>query len=261
MKIREFTEEGNQQFHLLYKRIKESVLNYNKDIEKGYTPNLKKKMKELVADPNLSIDIGGTVELKIPSSDSQFLFGKYIDEVLKEHNELKIFNNEKLWNWLSAYFFDIIFHKKAKGISEHRYLLSDSWFTKYRHLVRTPWYMHKIYNESSKLFLHGATYFGGNYMEQWISHRINEKFTKAADIAFDLYYDKKNDEPKSGYSHKFISKKVTGSKKRVKTLVPGSLGRLIDKLNQYNEIYNIWEMDRKEIIQLLPKEFDELKEH
>ena len=53
----------------------------------------------------------------------------------------------------------------------------------------------------------------------------------------------------------------SSSKKKAKTLVPGSLGRLINKLNQYNEIYDIWEMDIKEIIILLPKEFDELKEH
>ena len=71
--------------------------------------------------------------------------------------------------------------------------------------------------------------------------------------------DKKNKEPKSGYSKQFIWKKISGSKKRVKTLVPGSLGRLVNKLNQYNEIYDIWEMDIKEIISLLPKEFDELK--
>ena len=35
MKVREFTEEGNQQFILLYQQIKQSVLNNNKSIEIG----------------------------------------------------------------------------------------------------------------------------------------------------------------------------------------------------------------------------------
>ena len=64
---------------------------------------------------------------------------------------------------------------------------------------------------------------------------------------------KKNEKPRPGYSKKFIRKK------NKKTLVKASLGRLIDKLNQYNEIYDIWSMDPKDIVLLLPKEFEELK--
>ena len=80
-------------------------------------------------------------DLKMQDSNDQYKFGEYIYEVLKEHNENKILNNDKLWNWLICLFFEIVFHKKARGISEHRYILSDSWFTRYRHLVRTPWYI------------------------------------------------------------------------------------------------------------------------
>ena len=65
MKVREFTEEGNQQFILLYQQIKQSVLNNNKSIEKGYTKALKKKMSDLINDTNLSKDIGGKKDLKI----------------------------------------------------------------------------------------------------------------------------------------------------------------------------------------------------
>ena len=49
-------------------------------------------------------------------------------------------------------------------------------------------------------------------------------------------------------------------RKNKKTLVKASLGRLIDKLNQYNQIYDIWSMSPKDIVSLLPKEFSELKE-
>ena len=51
---------------------------------------------------------------------------------------------------------------------------------------------------------------------------------------------------------------TTSTWKNKKTLVKASLGRLVDKLNQYNEIYNIWDMDTKDIINLLPKEFNKI---
>lgn len=260
MKLREFTEEGNQKFILLYQKIKASV-QQKKSIEKGYTSNFQKQMEDLVQDNNLSkeLSVSNSKDLKFQEFENQFAFGKYIFELLKNHNETMINNNDKLWNWLSAFFFNIVFHKKARGISEHRYILSEDWFTKFRHLVRTPWYMYRIYKDSSKLFLSVPTYTGSDYMEQWISHRITERYYRAGDIAFELYYDKINRETKSGWSKKYVQKKISGSQKKIKKLIPGSIGRLIDKLNQYNEIYDIWEMDTKDIIKLLPKEFDELK--
>ena len=47
MKLREFTEEGNQKFILLYQKIKASV-QQKKSIEKGYTSNFQKQMEDLV---------------------------------------------------------------------------------------------------------------------------------------------------------------------------------------------------------------------
>ena len=35
---------------------------------------------------------------------------------------------------------------------------------------------------------------------------------------------------------------------------------MFDNLNQFNQIYNLWEMSEDDVINLLPKEFDYLKE-
>ena len=56
MKLREFTEEGNQKFILLYQKIKASV-QQKKSIEKGYTSNFQKQMEDLVQDNNLSKEL------------------------------------------------------------------------------------------------------------------------------------------------------------------------------------------------------------
>ena len=46
MKIREFTEEGNQKFILLYDEIKQSVIKKG-TIEKGYTAKLQNQIEDM----------------------------------------------------------------------------------------------------------------------------------------------------------------------------------------------------------------------
>ena len=203
MKVREFTEEGNQKFILLYDEIKQSVIKKG-TIEKGYTAKLQNKIEVMLNDNNLSFELPNATDIKFQNFKNSFEFGRYIFQSLKNQSENKILYNQKLWNWLSLFFFNIVFHKKARGVSEHRYILSDSWFTRFRHLVRTPWYIFKVYGESGKLFLSSPTYTGSDYMEQFISHRLNENYIKSANICYQLYYDQKNQEPKSGWSKKYI---------------------------------------------------------
>tara|TARA_Y100000590_G_scaffold76732_1_gene84931 strand:- start:434 stop:1195 length:762 start_codon:yes stop_codon:yes gene_type:complete len=252
MKVRRFNDEGRQKYTLLYNQIKVSIIN-SKSIEKGYTPSLKSQIKALLSDNKLSEEIGISKEIEFKKFENSFEFGVYLNSILEEKSFSSIAYDAHLWDWLSLFFFDIVFHPKARGYSEHRYILSDDWFTRNRHLVRTPWYITNVYGKFGKLFLAKETYTGTDYLEQFISHRISENYTKLGEICFKLYFDQKTKEPKPGYSKKFIKRK------NKKTLVKASLGRLVDKLNQYNEIYNIWEMGVVDIINLLPKEFDELK--
>ena len=254
MKVRRFNNEGRQKFNLLYNQIKVSIIN-SKSIEKGYTTNLKNQVQNLLDDHKLSEEIDISKEIELKKFENSYEFGVYLNNIFKEKSYSSIAYDANLWDWLSLFYFNIIFHPKARGYSEHRYILSDDWFTRHRHLVRTPWYIVNVYGKFGKLFLAKETYTGTDYLEQFISHRISENFTKFGEICFILYFDQKTLQPKPGYSKKFIKKN------KQKTLVKASLGRLVDKLNQYNEIYNIWEMKVIDIINLLPKEFDELKEY
>ena len=254
MKIRRFNDDGMQKFNLLYNQIKISIIN-SKSIEKGYNANLKGQVKNLLNNYELSEEIEISKEIEFKKFETSYEFGVYLNNIFKEKNYSSIAYDSNLWNWLSLFYFNIIFHPKARGYSEHRYILSDDWFTRHRHLVRTPWYIVNVYGKFGKLFLAKETYTGTDYLEQFISHRISENYTKFAEIAYKLYYDENKNEPKPGYSKKFVKKN------KRKTLVKGSLGRLVDKLNQYNEVYNIWEMQVQDIIKILPLEFDELKKY
>lgn len=254
MKLRRFTEDGHNKYILIYDKIKQSIAENKKDIKKGFTKKLKDEVENLLNDDSLSSEVDNGKILKKQNFKNSYDLGIYLNELLKDCNQNEIYFDEKMWDWITLFHFNDVFSIEMTGYSEHRYILNQDWFVRNRHLIRTPWYAVNTYGESSKLFLSKAPYVGSDYLEQFISHRINENFIPSGHICYKLYFDKKNNKPRPGYSKKYIRKK------NKKTLVKASLGRLIDKLNQYNEIYDIWSMYPNDIVLLLPKEFDELRE-
>ena len=254
MKLRKFTDEGHNKYTLLYKKIKDSISANNDDIEKGFSSKLKKEVEILRNDISCSVEIPTGKDLKIKNFNTSYELGLYLNDLLSECSYKDIFMDQKMWDWITLFHFDAVFNSKMSGFSEHRYLLNEDWFFRFRHLIRTPWYAVYTYKENSKLFLSKAAYIGSDYLEQYISHRISEFYTPSSEIAFKLYYDKEKDKPRPGYSKKYVRKK------NKKTLVKASLGRLFDNLNQFFQIYDLWEMTPMDVNNLLPKEFDKLKE-
>ena len=82
-----------------------------------------------------------------------------------------------------------------------------------------------------------------DWLEQYIKNREIREFKPLMKICYEMYYDKKKERYKPGTSK--------GK--------PGALFRLRDKINQFFRVYDLWHMDAKEIINLLPKEFDQFK--
>ena len=248
-----FNKDGHNKFRKIYDDIKSNVNKKKGSIELGYDEKLKKKIQELLNEEKYFENVSSEIKLEKKDFKNSFELGEYLANKLNILDQSKIFYDNLLWDYLSLFYFNKVFDKRARGLSNYRYFLSDEWQTRYRHLIRTPWYMVKTYGKAAKLCLSIPVYTGGDWTEQFISHRINETFTKSCEIAYQLYYDEKNQMAKKGYSKKFLYKNG------VKSVVPASLGRLIDKLNHFNEIYDIWSLSNNEIIDLLPKEFDELR--
>ena len=100
-----------------------------------------------------------------------------------------------------------------------------------------------------------ANYNSSKYIDQCLESVINQNYKKIEIVLVDDNSSDNSLEILNNYAGQ-----IKLIKKKKKTLVKGSLGRLIDKLNQYNQIYDIWQMQPREIISLLPNEFKELKE-
>ena len=244
MKIRKFTEQGHQEYKNLYREIFESIKNKNGNIKKGYTKNLKKKIKSMQENfLTNSIDIGASQEIKNKNFKSAYDLGVCLDNALRDLSYIKIQNDAALWDWIALFFFDQIFTEKMRGFSEYRYILNDDWRFIFRHLTRTPWWCVQYYGEPSKLLLCEEPYKSIDWLEQFIKNREIREFKTSLELCYTMYFDKKTNSYKPG----------TSKGKQ------GGLHRLRDKLNQYFCIYDLWHMELNDIIKLLPKEFDRYK--
>jgi|MDSW01.1.fsa_nt_gb hypothetical protein len=252
MHLRKFNELGYDEFTKIYSDIYNSVI--KKGWEKGFNKNHRDELKTLLDDDKCSELIDENISLDKTTFNTAYEFGDYLEKKFKGIDQLAIEQDKYFWDWLALYYFEILIPKTGKFASKHRYFLSDDWQTRNRHLVRTPWYLKVIYGEYSKLLSSVPTNQGGDWREQFISHRECEKFTLACEIAYKLYYDEERSKPLEGYSKRWVNRKG------IKTEVSASLGRLISQLKQYSQVYNINSMSADDFISLLGKEFDNLKE-
>lgn len=243
MKIRKFTEKGHQEYKKLYREIFESINNHGKNIQKGFTSDLKNRIKEMQNRTDNSIEIEGSKNIEKKNFKTSFDLGVYIKNILDSLDYSVFEEDAAMWDWLALFFFDEIFSLKMKGYSELRYIYNDDWKLKYRHLIRAPWWFVNYYGDYSKLLLCEEPFTYINWAEQFIKNREIRELKTSLEICYMMYFDKKRQKYKPG----------THREK------PGCLFRLRDKLNQYFCVYDLWFMNAKDIINLLPKEFDNFK--
>jgi hypothetical protein len=240
MKIRRFTKQGHEEYKSLYREIVSSIENKNGNIKNGYTPNLKKKIKDMQNRKDNSVEIEKSQQILNSDFSSSYELGVHLVETLKDLSYSDIQGDSEMWDWLVLFYFDLIFSEKMRGYSELRYILNQDWKLVFRHLARTPWWCVQYYGKYSKLLLCEEPYRSIDWLEQYIKNRDIREFKPLIKICYEMYFDKKNEKYKPGTS-------------KGKS---GALFRLRDKINQFFRVYDLWHMSAQEIIDLLPKEFD-----
>ena len=243
MKIRRFTKQGHDEFKSLYRELVLSIENKNGNIKNGYTKNLKQKIKDMQGRKDNSVEVERSQDISIRNFSTSYELGVHLTEVLKDLSYNDIQADAEMWDWLSLYYFNVVFSEKMRGYSELRYILNQDWKLIFRHLIRTPWFCVQYYGKYSKLLLCEDPFRAIDWLEQYIKNREIREFKTLIKICYEMYFDKKND-------------KYRPSTSKGK---PGGLFRLRDKINQYFRVYDLWHMNAQEIIDLLPKEFDNYK--
>ncbi|WDF78407.1 hypothetical protein PQ469_00105 [Mucilaginibacter sp. KACC 22773] len=171
--------------------------------------------------------------------------GRYFEEVFELSSNKALYYNQKLWSWLSAFYFDQICPVdgggKRKVGQEARYILQTpkDYQTYYRHLLSGPSRIYSELNEKGRIFLTGELSKRGDLIEQLQAYQniaMNKGIIEAADA---LYWDEEGNKLKKG----------AGSKG------PGTPRRFVSVIGQFEFTYDLNSMQGENILTLFPNEF------
>lgn len=256
MKIRKFTEEGHKKWVELYSEIFTSIddkivnrRSTTEGIKKGFNNDLKKRVKYLQNDESLSIELDKSRQLDFSKNYSNsYLLAKDINLALKDYQYSDINYDNKLWDWLSLMFFENVFNsEKMRGYHNYRYICDFGWQVSMRHLIRGPWWAFNRYGENSKIFTCTKTYQQNDALETFVKVNHMREMVTIPEVLMKLYYDYENE------------RAIPGIFKVQKKVKPGSFTRFKDKISHFMKVMNLWEMSANDIINILPKEFDQYK--
>lgn len=183
------------------------------------------------------------------SFQSRLEVGKYLDAQLPNESNEIVPDNDGLWSWISALYFEQLLETKSSNSfklwSEYRYIFLNEPRRFYRHLVFTPFWIYRTRGEDvAKFFVSVAPHTGGDAVEQLYS-RVGYfvQIPSLVETALELYVDPKSKKLKAGTT----SKNKPGGAIRLAMQIP----------QQLSMTYDLSTMSKEEILNILPQEFDE----
>ncbi len=187
---------------------------------------------------------------------SKMAAAEYLSDIVgKIDATLNVRTNPGLWTWLALCYFDqlcpVARDGSRKADEKVRYIFPDieskeHWRRYYRHLLAGPYEIYSIHQQNGRLLLEGPLNELGDITEQLASRMeiiSNKNVIRAADL---LYYDKSRKAPKIG---------ATNRNKL------GNLRRFVAITLQFDLTYDLYAMNERDIVKLLPPEFDSWKRH
>lgn len=170
---------------------------------------------------------------------------EYLSKTLKDLNVSTGIDNKGLWNWLSLFYFNQVCPKDIDGKRKlgmnHRYILDSSFRYYYKHLLAGPFQTYITYENKARLILHGPVH-SSNDIHLKLAERQNFITNPGiVEVVDALYFDQDKKKPKPG-----AQSKTRG----------GSIHRFINVMQQFELTFDLYSMNSKDILKLLPKEFD-----
>lgn len=173
---------------------------------------------------------------------------KYLTTVLQPIDSPALQDDIGLWSWLALFYFDQLSPAGANGKrmprEDYHYIPGGDGWTRDRHLLAGPYRLYRMHGEQARLLLYPQVHEHGNFIYQLSSRRdlvTNRGLIEAMDL---LYWNPRFHRPKPGAT--------TETR-------PGNLRRLITVLQQLDFNYDLHGMTAREILDLLPAEFESWK--
>ena len=255
--IRALNKEGLNVFFKYIETLKATPLNDRKHLEPPF---------EILFDDNMSNFVPGNHKV---SKNIVFKTNHDIGAYLADQIEMSLPEIEKhrgLWSWLGLYYFHVLcpperMHlQRNGGVKEwNLYLYRNDWDKNkkdIRHLLWTPFFIVRTYGgDVGKLCLLNSVYEHGDAIEGAMN-REDMSWNKSILEAIDFLYVKPNNNGDG-----FMNKNNTESGVTVfaKDKGGGSLRHFFRLMKQYKLVYDLYSMNKDEILDLLPSEFDWFK--
>lgn len=111
----------------------------------------------LLTSPDTSAPLQPKIQPGTGQFDDRYMFGVYLNTLLKEFDSAVIGGDAGLWSALALLWFDRLCPPDASGNrspnKEYHYILSADYRHYYRHLVRSPWHLVKDHGEAARFLL------------------------------------------------------------------------------------------------------------
>ena len=188
------------------------------------------------------------VELGVAATPfaSRFDLGRYLTDLLEPLGANVSHRDVGLWAWLSLAWLDQVCPVDETGKRQpgrdYRHIPDLGYRYQHRHLLLGPFQLYRRHGAHSALLLAGPL-----YAESGVYHEIASRQDLVAnrgvlEAAQQLYLDAKRGRPKPG---------AQGSINH-----PGTVRRFVRVLQQLDVTYDIYGLTAKQILELLPPEFD-----
>ena len=234
--VRSFTPAGSDAFKRLIQNKPHNILS---------------EVKKLIKENSITVETGAVLELRSPRN--RYDLAKILWEVFG--NDGLLYPDRRkidLWNWVSAVYFEILINsdsrlditKKIGGID--RWILSGDILRDHRHLVSGPFFAYEANSEEPKRAmcqLATPVTQPGELVER-ISGKRNLASGPVCHLATLMYYDSEKDALRPGL-----------------TTPPGNPKKFSYYFTQIDRTIDYEGMTVKELLEVLPTNFDKWKKH
>jgi uncharacterized membrane protein (GlpM family) len=232
MFVRKFNSKGTDIF-------KDRILSLGKD------ENEEVYFEDLLQDNAYSVLLQENIEVKTSIFTSSFALGKYLYSLLNDIDKTMTANDNHLWNWLSCFYFDLITVNKKSGKREigemKKYILDSSSVNFYKHHIFSAWFFYNLFKDRSRIILNTPVWSIGKVSRLIANNKYIINYPDLIEVIYELYWDFNSSRSKKDYLNERI---------------PGNITRFPTVLNQLMLTYDIFSLSAKEILDLLPREFD-----
>ncbi len=203
----------------------------------------------LLTDADTSTDVGMEVRIEQKPFPTRLELARYLNDMLSPLPVDDLETDRNLWTWMSLFFFDQVCPIEKTGIRkpgrDYRHILEPGYPNGHRHLLAGAYLVYTVYglgDKLSRLLLWTPLHVESNFHHELVSRQTLITNRGILEAAHRLYF---NDT--AGKSKRGSLQKKRG---------PGTLLRFIDVVQQLDLTYDLYSMSGREILKLLPPEFD-----